>query len=136
MKDMRLEMGDICWIKFSGENHIQNGVRPAIIIQNNKGNVFSPTVQVVPLTSRLNKTKLPTHAIIENTAMTGLSRKSIAQCEGIRIVGKNDILGKIGKVDKKAMKEVSKCLLINMPLLLFFTKEELLRLQTKMIKTN
>ena len=81
----RLEIGDIFWTKFTGTDHIQDGVRPAIVIQNNKGNTFSPTTHVVPLTSRLNKAKLPTHTIVESNEMTGLNKDSIAQCEGSRL---------------------------------------------------
>lgn len=129
----RLEIGDIFWTNFTGDNHIQNGVRPAVIVQNSKGNIFSPTTHVVPLTSRLNKAKLPTHTIVESNEMTGLSKDSIAQCEGSRLISKVDILGKMGRVDDETMKRIAKCLLINTPLLVFFTGDELLKLHNKLL---
>lgn len=129
----RLEIGDIFWTKLTGKNHIQDGVRPAVIVQNNKGNMFSPTTHVVPLTSRLNKAKLPTHTIVESNEMTGLNKDSIAQCEGSRLISKIDILEKIGRVDDETMKRIAKCLLINTPLLIFFTGDELSKLHNKLL---
>lgn len=132
----RLEIGDIYWTRFRGEDHVQNGVRPAVVVQNNKGNMFSPTVQVIPMTSKLNKTKLPTHVIVESNEMTGLRKRSLAQCEGSRLVSKVDVLGKLGKVDEECMKKIATGLLISTPLLIFFTESELLKLHNEVKKLN
>lgn len=136
MRKLEIKIGDIVWVRFKGENHIQNGVRPAIVVQNNKGNCFSPTIQVVPLTSKLNKAKLPTHTIIESNVTTGLTKKSIAQCEGARLISKTDIIGKIGKADNETMKRISKCWLTNNPLLIYFTGSELLDLKNELCLNN
>lgn len=132
----RIEIGDIVWVNFEGKGHIQSGARPAIVIQNNKGNIFSPTIQVVPLTSKLNKAKLPTHTIIENNEKTGLRKRSVAQCEGVRLIMKVDIIGKLGKVDDETMKRVAECLFVNNPLLIYFTGNELLNLRTVLCQNN
>lgn len=130
-----IEIGDIVWIKCNGssEKHIQRGIRPGIVIQNNKGNIYSPTLQVIPLTSKLNKHKLPTHAYIPSNDITGLKVPSIAQCEGSRVISKKDVLGIIGKVDKNTLKNVAKCWLINNPLVMFFSENELLDVRNYLI---
>ena len=136
MKKMRLMIGDIIWVRFEGKEHIQNGVRPAVVIQNNKGNFYSPTVQVVPLTSRMTKAKLPTHCIIRSNEYTGLKVDSIAQCEGARLISQADIIDVIGKASELDMKNISKCCLVNNPFLIYFTGEELVELQTQLCIHN
>lgn len=132
-----IKIGDIIWVKLEGgDNHIQNGVRPAIVVQNDKGNQHSPTIQVVPLTSRRNKSNLPTHCLIKSSETTGLKVDSIAQCEGCRLISKQDILGKIGKVTKDDMKKISRCCLINNPFLIFFSLNELSKLQNDLFQHN
>lgn len=135
MNKTNIEIGDIVWIKCKGnsKNHVQNGIRPGIVIQNNKGNIYSPTLQVIPLTSKLNKSKLPTHAFIPNNESTGLKVPSIAQCEGSRLISKKDVCGIIGKVDHNTLKQVAKCWLINNPLVVFFSETELLDVRNNLI---
>lgn len=125
MKKNCLRTGDVVWVKlYSDGKHVQSGVRPAVIIQNNKGNYYSPTIQVVPLTSRKTKSKLPTH--VEIPALTaGLSKDSIAQCEGARPVSKSDILGFIGVMPRKYMGEISKAILISTPIIQYMSLENL-----------
>lgn len=136
MKKLNLEFGDIVWTKFKGEDHIQNGIRPSVIVQNNKGNRFSTTLQVIPLTSRLDKAKLPTHAMIPGNQTTGLRKTSIAQCEGARLISNGDVLNKIGRADRASMKEIARGWLVNNPLLIFFKAEELIELQKNLIESN
>lgn len=125
MKKDYLRTGDVVWVRLHSDgNHIQSGVRPAIIIQNNKGNYHSPTIQVVPLTSKKTKSKLPTHVEIP-ALIAGLSKDSIAQCEGARPVSKTDILGFIGVMPKKYMAEISKAILISTPIIQYMSLENL-----------
>ena len=125
MKKNYLRTGDVVWVKLHSDGeHVQSGVRPAVIIQNNKGNHYSPTIQVVPLTSRKTKANLPTH--VEIPARTaGLSKDSIAQCEGARPVSKADILGFIGVMPRKYMGEISKAILISTPVIQYMSFENL-----------
>lgn len=121
-----LMIGDVVWCSLNGDdkNHIQNGVRPCVIIQNNKGNRFSPTIQVVPLTSRTNKANLPTHVRIP-AKTAGLSKDSIAQCEGARPVSKRDILGYIGSMPESYMNDIGIALMVNTPLIQYMSFESL-----------
>ena len=74
---------------------IQCGYRPAIIIQNDMGNATSPNVIVVPLTAK-SKHWLPTH--VDIGIDTGLSRKSIALCEQIQTISKENLIRKISEI--------------------------------------
>lgn len=75
----------------------QGGIRPVIIVSNNTGNKFSPTVVVVPITSH-RKNELPTHVTISKKC--GLKRLSTACCEQIRTVDKTRLLEKLGYITK------------------------------------
>ena len=128
------KLGEIYWVNFKGEGNIQNGKRPAIIIQNNKGNKYSPTVLVIPLTTR-RKSKLPTH-IYFKAGMYGLLRDSIAQCEGQRLVLKEDLDEFIGCLDHRGLSMIAKGCLISTPLLNFLAEDELCELKEHTTKYN
>ena len=76
----------------------QGGVRPVLIIQNDVGNKYSPTVIAAAITSQTNKTKLPTHIELgENTQ--GLKSNSVILTEQIRTIDKSRLKEKIGHID-------------------------------------
>ena len=76
----------------------QGGVRPVLIIQNNLGNKYSPTVIAAAITSQTNKAKLPTHIELgENTS--GLKSNSVVLTEQIRTIDKSRLKEKIGHID-------------------------------------
>ena len=83
----------------------QGGVRPVLIIQNDIGNKYSPTVIVAAITSQINKAKLPTH--IEISAHEyGLNKDSVILLEQIRTIDKKRLREKIGTLDKNMMLKV------------------------------
>lgn len=125
----KYNIGEIYWVNFKGAGHLQNGWHPAVIVQNNVGNRFSPTISVVPITSQ-RKAELPTHVKIEK-GMCGLPKDSTAQCEGQRPVNKSDIGEYIGEVNSMVMKQIAKGCLINTPLLNFLNAVEIEQLQVK-----
>lgn len=91
----------------------QGGVRPVLIIQNDIGNKYSPTVIACAVTSRLNKAKLPTH--IELSAEKyGLKKVSVALLEQLRTLDKMRLKERIGKLEDKKMDEVDRALLISL----------------------
>lgn len=120
---VELKIADVVWVKFNSDEHVQGGIRPAVIIQNNIGNKYSPTVMVVPLTSRLTKAKLPTHVKIPE-GVAGLTKESIAQCEGIRVVPKSSIKGSIGTMPHKYMALIAIASIISTPTIGYLSKEE------------
>lgn len=91
----------------------QGGVRPVLILQNDIGNKYSPTVIVSAITSQLGKAKLPTH--IELSADTyNLPKNSVALLEQIRTLDKRRLQGKITTLSPEKMREVNKALLISL----------------------
>ena len=90
----------------------QGGIRPVLIIQNDVGNKYSPTVIAAAITSRINKAKMPTH--IELSAQDyGLSKDSVILTEQIRTLDKKRLREKIGKLDKELMIKVDEALSIS-----------------------
>lgn len=76
----------------------QGGIRPVIIIQNDIGNKYSPTVIVLPITSEIKKGALPTHCIIHKSEENGLCVDSMVLAEQIRVIDKSRLQGKIGSL--------------------------------------
>lgn len=91
----------------------QGGVRPVLILQNDVGNKYSPTVIVSAITSQLGKAKLPTH--IELPAEKyNLPKNSVALLEQIRTLDKRRLQEKVTTLSADKMKEVNKALLISL----------------------
>lgn len=91
----------------------QGGIRPVLIIQNDVGNKYSPTVIVSAITSQLGKAKLPTH--IELSAdRYNLPKNSVALLEQIRTLDKRRLQEKITTLSPDKMREVNKALLISL----------------------
>ena len=83
-----------------------------MVVQNNVGNKYSPTVIVVAITSQINKAKIPTH--IELSTEYGLTKDSVLLTEQIRTLDKRRLKEKIGVLDEKCMKNVNNALLISL----------------------
>lgn len=90
----------------------QGGVRPVLVIQNNLGNYFSPTIIVAAITAKLAKPKLPTHIGID-AKITGIERNSVILLEQIRTIDKSRLREKVCRLDKEAMAEVNQALLVS-----------------------
>lgn len=89
----------------------QGGIRPVLVIQNDVGNKFSPTVIVAAITSNTEKAKIPTHIIVESE---GMFKKSVVLLEQIRTIDKSRFTKKIGKLSEEDMKRVDDALKISM----------------------
>ena len=88
----------------------QGGIRPVLIIQNNIGNKYSPTVIVSAITSQLSKNKLPTHIELDSEEF-GLKADSIILTEQIRTIDKSRLKEKIGHInDAKVMSQIDNAL--------------------------
>lgn len=90
----------------------QGGVRPVLIVQNNIGNKFSPTVIAAAITSQINKAKLPTH--IELSFATGLPKDSVVLLEQIRTIDKSRLQERIGELPEDTMRRVNNALMISL----------------------
>ena len=84
----------------------QGGLRPVLIIQNDVGNRYSPTVIAAAITSRMGKTKLPTHIDVYADRV-GLSKDSVILLEQIRTLDKRRLREKMGHLDEEVMAEVN-----------------------------
>ena len=91
----------------------QGGVRPVLIIQNDVGNKYSPTVIVSAITSQLGKAKLPTHIDL-SADMYHLPKNSVALLEQIRTLDKRRLREKITELSDAKMREVNKAILISL----------------------
>ena len=90
----------------------QGGMRPVLIVQNNIGNRYSPTVIAAAITSQQNKAKMPTH--IELSARTyGLAKDSIVLLEQIRTLDKRRLRERMGCLDAEAMQKVDSAIAIS-----------------------
>ena len=96
----------------------QGGVRPVLIIQNDVGNKYSPTVIVSAITSQINKAKLPTHVEISSNEY-GLNKDSVILLEQIRTIDKKRLREKIGCLDENMMIKVDDGLQISLGLFTF-----------------
>ncbi|WP_243388349.1 type II toxin-antitoxin system endoribonuclease NdoA [Bacillus kexueae] len=96
----------------------QGGVRPVLIIQNDIGNRFSPTVIVAAITAQIQKAKLPTHVEID-AKKYGFERDSVILLEQIRTIDKQRLTDKITHLDDEMMEKVDEALQISLGLIDF-----------------
>lgn len=90
----------------------QGGTRPVLIIQNDIGNKYSPTIIVAAITSQINKAKLPTHVEISYEDH-GLNKDSVILLEQIRTIDKRRLKDKIGRISDELMSKVNQALMIS-----------------------
>ena len=113
---MNINRGDIFYAGLE-ENVVgseQTGIRPVVILQNNIGNTYSPTVIIAPITSRVKvKAKLPTHIFIKGDAKR-LPKNSLILLEQIRVIDKERLRYYIGTLSSKEMQEVDKGIIISL----------------------
>ena len=91
----------------------QGGVRPVLVVQNDVGNKYSPTIIAAAVTSKIDKAKLPTH--IELSAREyGLSKDSVVLLEQIRTLDKTRLKERIGQVSADKMRKINEALLVSL----------------------
>lgn len=87
------------------------GVRPVVIISNDTANAYSPTVTIIPMTSRMKKRNQPTHVILRRKDASGISRPSMALCEQVRSIDKEKLGSRVGRIiSQDAMEEIARAL--------------------------
>lgn len=114
---MAVKRGDIYYADLSPVvGSEQGGVRPVLIVQNDVGNKYSPTVIAAAITSQKEKAKLPTHIQLANDTC-GLSKESVVLLEQIRTIDKKRLKERMGKLDDGSMHLVDEALTISFGLL-------------------
>lgn len=107
---MSIKRGDMYYADLSPViGSEQGGVRPVLIIQNDVGNKYSPTVIAAAITSQTTKNRLPTHINI-NSSEYGLVKDSVILTEQIRTIDKSRLKEKIGQIDPLTMNLVNNAL--------------------------
>mgnify|MGYP001102469083 FL=1 len=91
----------------------QGGVRPVLVVQNDVGNKYSPTVIAAAVTSKINKAKLPTHIELPSNSY-GLQKDSVILLEQIRTLDKRRLKERIGELNETTMTRVDKAILISL----------------------
>ena len=110
---MNIRRGDIYYADLSPVvGSEQGGVRPVLIVQNDVGNRFSPTVIAAAITSQTDKAKLPTHIQLQSNG-NGLSKDSIVLLEQIRTLDKRRLKEHMGRLDEQSMSRVDTALQIS-----------------------
>lgn len=113
---MLFKRGEIYYADLEGAiGSEQGGTRPIVIIQNDVGNKYSPTVIIAPITSQFLKTNLPTHIQLV-TGEGGLSKNSTVLLEQIRTIDKIRIKKRMGSITNESMNEINKGLAISIGL--------------------
>ncbi len=104
---MNIRRGDIYYADLSPViGSEQGGLRPVLIVQNDVGNRYSPTVIAAAITSKLGKAKLPTHIDV-NGVSAGLAKDSVILLEQIRTIDKKRLKEKMGHLDDGTMQSVN-----------------------------
>ena len=110
---MNIKRGDIYYADLSPVlGSEQGGLRPVLIVQNDVGNKYSPTVIAAAITSRISKTKLPTHIDIPGDD-TGLAKDSVILLEQIRTIDKKRLKEKMGHLDENTMTSVNNAIQVS-----------------------
>ncbi len=115
---MTCKRGDIFYADLSPVvGSEQGGLRPVLIIQNDVGNRYSPTVIAAAITSRTGKAKLPTHigveAMISSDASGGLMKNSVILLEQVRTLDKTRLKEKMGHLDDSVMRRVNEAIAVS-----------------------
>ncbi len=114
VRDLSIKKGDLYFADLSPVmGSEQGGIRPVLVVQNDVGNKFSPTIIVAAITSKKNKADLPTHVAID-AGGNGLSKNSIVLLEQLRTIDKKRLKERIGTIDKTRLPEVDEALSVSL----------------------
>jgi mRNA interferase MazF len=115
-RTVNIKRGDIYYADLSPVvGSEQGGIRPVLIVQNDVGNRYSPTVIAAAITSRMGKTKLPTHIDIYADRV-GLAKDSVVLLEQVRTIDKQRLGEKMGHLDVETMNAVDDAISISLGL--------------------
>lgn len=115
MKTNEIKRGELYYADLSPVvGSEQGGVRPVLIIQNDIGNKYSPTIIAAAITSQIGKAKIPTHIELSKSEYDGLQKDSVVLLEQLRTLDKRRLKEKIGVLNARKMEKVNKALLISL----------------------
>ena len=110
-------LGELYLAQLRADKNIQGGSRPVVIIQNNVGNLHSPTVEVVPVTSRIYKARyMPTHVYVRAEGENGLVKDSVLLAEQAVTINKERLLHRIGRLNRSDLVSLGRARAVQSPL--------------------
>jgi len=114
---MNIQRGEIYFADLGNSNvgSEQSGTRPVLVIQNNIGNKFSPTIIVACITSKTFKNQIPTHVLVDKTNY-GLDDDSLILCEQIKTIDKKRLLQKVATLSIYDMARVDRAIKLSLQL--------------------
>ncbi|GAB6106359.1 type II toxin-antitoxin system PemK/MazF family toxin [Fusibacter bizertensis] len=116
IKEVNIKRGDVFFADLSPvRGSEQGGQRPVLIIQNDIGNKYSPTVIIAAITAKIAKAKLPTHVEV-GASQVGLLKDSVVLLEQVRTIDKTRLIQKLGQLEGDVMLRVDKALVISLGL--------------------
>lgn len=128
-------IGDVYLMKFAGSGSEQRGWRPGLVFQNNIGNLYSPNIIALPLTSAIKKTEQPTHVVIPAEG-TGLARDSMVLCENPERMSKDRLGAYLTSLSKEYMSKIAIANLLATSAISFIDPETLLSVWHKASAIN
>lgn len=128
------QIGDIYLMNFNGTGSEQKGYRPGVIFQNNIGNLYSPNVIVLPLTTAIKKANQPTHVFIPKEA--GIARDSIVLCENPERMSKEKLGKYIGTLPEEYISQIAIANILASGAVSFIEPEKLLSVWQKALALN
>lgn len=134
-KEKQPRIGDVFLMSFDGHGNEQKGWRPGLVFQNNTGNLHSPNIIALPLTSSLKKSNQPTHVVIPAKG-TGLARDSMVLCENPERMSKEKIGNYITTISKEYMEQIVVAYLLATSAISFIEPDLLLSVWQKAISLN
>ena len=112
-----IRRGDICLVRlYPVVGSEMDGIRPAVVIQNDVGNHFSSTTIVAPFTTRLRRLTQPTHVLLKNFHEAGMKQESVSLAEQVRTIDKSRIYACTGRLPEEIMEELDMALSVSLGL--------------------
>lgn len=115
---INVRFGEIWMCQLNNNKSVQTGYRPVLVISNNMNNTYSPTLNVIPLTTKMNKRKLPIHVELWNYTEYGLRKPSTLLIEQITTISIDSLDKCIGRIDsKEVLEQIWAAISIQFPIL-------------------
>ena len=129
------QIGDVYLMRFDGYGNEQKGWRPGLVFQNNIGNLNSPNIIALPLTSSIKKSNQPTHVIIPAEG-TGLERDSMVLCENPKCMSKEKLGNYLTTIPEEYMSQIAIAHLLATSAISFINPELLMSIWQKAATLN
>lgn len=128
-------IGDVYMAYLEGTGSVQSGRRPVVVFQNNMGNVYSPNLVVLPLTSRLKKLSMPTHVLIR-AEDSGLKVDSMVLCENPQSIPKSMIGQYLTTLPDSYMKQIATGSIVASSAISFMDIDSIMNAWKKAVQLN